>query len=329
LRIIQRQVPLVERPYEHIARQLGQTGTQVMETVRLLRDRGVIREVSGLFDARLLGYRQVLVAFELSPERLDAGGAAVAEHPGVSHCYAREGSRYNLWFTLAVSGESTLGLEATAERLAQQTGAGARLLLPSLRRYKLRVEFFGGSDRDDDEFAVSEPQEQAVLSDDDRRTIPALQMDLPCRERPFEPLAQAAGVTVAALLARAEGLQARGCLRRFCALLHHRAAGAAANVMVVWRVEEGAADAAGSKCAALDAVSHCYLRPTAGDWPYNLYTMVHGRSHADAELAIAEIVAVTGLRERCELWTTREYKKKRIILLDDRERQWELAQTPP
>jgi len=99
--------------------------------------------------------------------------------------------------------------------------------------------------------------------------------------------------------------------------------GAKANLLVAWRVEPAAADAGGAKCARLPAVSHCYLRPTSPDWPYNLYTMIHGRNREDCRMTVREIVATTQLREHVELWTVKEYKKERIALFSEEEMRWE------
>lgn len=331
LRVLQRQVPLTERPFAQIARELGRDDAWVLARVRDLRAGGAIREISGIFDAAAMGYRQALVAMAVDPARLDEAGERVAEHPGVSHCYGRRGAKYNLWSTLAVSPKSKLGLEATAARLSELCTASSYLVLPTIKRYKLKVEFFGGnaSTHASDVSPTapnSEPMPQAAppsLTEEETRAVRALQIDLPCCEEPFVELAKHAAVSVARLLEIAGDLEARGLTRRYAAVLHHRAAGAEANVMVAWRVEPAAADAAGALCASVAAVSHCYLRPSALDWPYNLYTMIHGRSREDCQLAIDELAAVTGLGERCELWTDREYKKQRMRLFDQREREWE------
>jgi len=144
---IQLGVPLVREPFAQLARELGCDEPRVMAHLsRLGGPEGIVREISGIFDAASLGYRLSLVAFELANERLDTAGEIVAAHPGVSHCYARSG-RYNLWFTLAVSPVSKLGLEGTVGILADRCRARRRLILPALRRYKLNVFLSPALDR--------------------------------------------------------------------------------------------------------------------------------------------------------------------------------------
>ena len=250
-----------------------------------LRKQGILRRISGLFDAYALGYEQALVAFAIPANAIDRGGEVVAEHPGVSHCYQRS-SRYNLWATLAVGPGSSLALAATAQRLAELAGADAHMTLPTIKRYKLDARF-GPHVREADgapskPAAVYTPPVRAIpVTDAQKRAIRALLTDLPLIDDPFATLAQDAGMSADDLLVHAADFLAAGIMRRYAAVVDHRAAGAAANVLVAWRVDETAADAAGLRCAARDQVSHCYLRPAAEDWPYTLYTMVHGPSRQD------------------------------------------------
>jgi len=38
-------------------------------------------------------------------------------------------------------------------------------------------------------------------------------------------------------------------------------------------------------------VSHCYERPRRATWPYNLYTMIHGRDRASCERVASRLHA--------------------------------------
>ena len=71
------------------------------------------------------------------------------------------------------------------------------------------------------------------------------------------------------------------------------------------------------------AVSHCYLRPVYEDWPYNLYTIVHGRSVDECESLINDLALDTGLEQKQALYPTREYKKARISLFATEADEWE------
>ena len=333
---IQTSVPLVADPWRLLADELGVEEEDVLRRVTAMRHEGVIRRIGGVFDATRLGYRQTLLALSVDAERLDRAAAVVAGHPGVSHCYSRS-DEFNLWATPAVSPESTLGLETTLQTLASRCGAKAYLNLPVKQRFKLAVRF-GGVRSIADPFgtkcgvsqtpsgrnAKERPGKVLPLSDEQRRAVLALQLDLSLEARPFDAVARKAGVpAVDELLVQAADLQAMGVLRRYSAVLHHAAAGAKANVLVAWRVPEDRAQLAGAAAAQHASVSHGYLRETAPDWPFNLYTMIHGLSRDDCLGVIHEIAATIGNPERRELWTIREYKKSPVQFFSPAEAEWE------
>ena len=57
-------------------------------------------------------------------------------------------------------------------------------------------------------------------------------------------------------------------------------------------------------------ISHVYYRPSAApDWPYELYTMVHGRSEQECLDVAQELIATTPLREYAILKSLKELKK--------------------
>jgi len=319
LKLIQDSVPLVREPYAQIAAELGCDERGVLERIEALRKAALVREISALFDAEALGYAQLLVAMRVEARRLDAAGQTAAGHPGVSHCYGREGP-FNLWLTLACSPASTLGPLRTAELLAKLCGAERHMTLPVLRRYKLHVRFPAGKSPP---AAPPKRPATAALSDEQRRAVRALQANLPTRADPFAEIAAAAGLDADMLLVHAADFLAAGWMRRYAAVLHHHPAGARANLLAAWEVSDAAADAAAAKCTLLPAVSHCFLRPARGDWPYNLYTMIHGRSREDCQIVLQTIAATTSMSRRAELWTLKEYKKARIRLFDEGEAQWE------
>jgi len=331
LDVVQAGVPLLREPYAQIARRLGCDEQTVLERLAAMRGQNeTIREISGIFDAAAFGYEQVLAALAVPEGSLDKAGHMVAAHPGVSHCYGREG-RYNLWFTLATSARSELGVERTAGILARRAGAACHLVLPALRRYKLDVRFgvrqpaTVTDSPEAPEPPVGASGDRLKLTDEQVRAVKVLQTDLPNRQDPFAPLAVSVGIDPDTLLVHAADMLAGGLMRRYAATVYHRRVGAEANVLVAWLLGSVQADRAALSCARHRAVSHCYLRASAADWPYQLYTMIHGRDRAACRQTISELAAVTGLSERAELWTRQEYKKRRIALFSDEEAAWESA----
>lgn len=326
---VQRGVPLIPRPYGQLAAGLGATEEQVLARVEALGGPGgILREIVGIFDATALGYASTLAAARCDPVRLDEAGRTVAAHPGVSHCYARQGP-LNLWFTLVVPADSRLGLPGTLKLLAGRIGAQRMLSLRMLRRYKLDVRFEmarasqvpPARARDSIRRSLSVPA--ATPTAEQIRAIRALQRPLPTVPEPFAALAATEGLDADDLLVFAADFLAAGWMRRYAGVLRHRAAGAKVNVLVAWEVPRAKADVFAAQAAGLHAVSHCYLRAVAADWPYSLYTMIHGGSAEDVDRTIEAIVASAGDFPRVSLPTTSEYKKAAVRLFDPEFARWE------
>ena len=116
------------------------------------------------------------------------------------------------------------------------------------------------------------------------------------------------------LLAHCRRLKEQGVMRRFGASVKHRAVGYRANAMVCWVSPPDRVEEVGGVMASFAEVSHCYQRETHPSWPYNIYTMVHGRSEQELNATIENISHETGIVEYKILHTVRELKKERVKL---------------
>jgi len=148
-----------------------------------------------------------------------------------------------------------------------------------------------------------------VLSDLEKKVILALQRDLEIKPRPFKDLADQLGLEEEELLSTIQGLMARGYIRRFGATLRHQKSGYEANALVAWAIPEARLQAIGQKLAAQRAVTHCYARTPAPSWPYNLYTMIHGRTREDCVNIAARMAAEIGIEDYEMLFSETELKK--------------------
>ena len=99
--------------------------------------------------------------------------------------------------------------------------------------------------------------------------------------------------------------------------------GIAANAMGVWVVRPEEAEAFGKTAATFKAVSHCYLRRSYPDWPFNMFTMVHAATAGECEAVLAAISRETGITEYTALYSTKEYKKQRVRYFTDDVERWE------
>ena len=134
-----------------------------------------------------------------------------------------------------------------------------------------------------------------MLTPFDQRLIAATQAGLPLVPRPYAAVAAQLGVSSDVVRERLAGMLRTGLIRRIGAVPNHYRLGFIANGMTVWDVADARVDELGEKVGALECVSHCYRRPRAlPQWPYNLFAMVHGRSHAEVERGAALIHGLLG-----------------------------------
>lgn len=147
------------------------------------------------------------------------------------------------------------------------------------------------------------------ISELDKAVVRALQGDFPLVEEPYKALAEQVGISEEDFLERVEKLAKEKKIRKMGAVLRHREMGYAANVLVAWEVPRERLDEIATFMAGAPAVSHCYDRTTAPDWPYNLYTMIHGHSREECERIAGELGEATGIKNRVMLYSKREWKK--------------------
>jgi siroheme decarboxylase len=300
---------------------------RVLARVRELIDDRIIRQVTPIYDTRALGYGSMLVAARVDPEHPWRAAKIVNSHPGVSHNYLRNHD-FNMWFTIAVEEGSKLGLQGTLDVLQELTGAESIRQLPTLKLFKIRMdlEMEGGTEQLASAGVAAEPAElgRQPYDDLDRAVILATQGDMPVVPEPYAGAAAELGVPVDTLIEHLQGMVERGLLRRVAAILFHRRAGFSANGMGVWRVPEDRVLDIGPRMAAFRGISHCYQRPTYEDWPYQLFTMAHGRSKEECDAVLDAIAdSVPDLQDRATLYSSTEFKKIRLLYFTDDFRAWE------
>lgn len=312
LNLVQGNFPVVERPYLALGEKLKISEEEILQRIKELKRKRILRQISAIFDSRRLGYDGSLVAMKVEPSRIEEAAKVVNRHPGVSHNYERNHD-FNIWFTITI--HKSNNLEAEVDRLHRETRALTTRILPTLKLFKIGVNFDMEGAEDPakkEEIKGAVVRDEIPVTESDIVSIRALQKDFPVAERPFEILAGECGKTEASLLEDAQKFLKEGHMRRFGAVLFHRNSGFSANGMGVWKVPEERIETLGPKMAAFRAVSHCYQRPTYPDWPYSIFTMVHGRSREECEKVLQEISKETNLTDYACLYSTTEFKKVRV-----------------
>ena len=135
---IQSDFPITARPYAVLGKDLGLTEDQVLERVRGLRERGVIRRIGGNFSSHRLGYSSTLCAARVPEDKIDHFVRCVNEYDGVTHNYRRNHD-LNVWFTfIAPSMEE---IEQSLREITQATGVDEIYNMPAERTFKIKVDF--------------------------------------------------------------------------------------------------------------------------------------------------------------------------------------------
>jgi len=136
------------------------------------------------------------------------------------------------------------------------------------------------------------------LTELDKNIIRELQKGLPISTRPFDAVSEKLDISEQELLERLKFFKEKGIIRRFGARVNHQKSGYRENIMTVWKLPEDRTEEVGTFIAGYRQVSHCYLRPELEGFPYNLYSMIHGKKEGECSKVIKDISQKTGMSIR-------------------------------
>ena len=122
-------LPLVARPYQELAAQLGMAPAEVMSRLQRMLDSGVIRRIGAVPNHYAIGYAaNGMSVWDVHDERVDELGQQVGALDFVTHCYRRPRRLpdwpYNLF--AMVHGRNRDEVAAKLETIAALLGAASR-----------------------------------------------------------------------------------------------------------------------------------------------------------------------------------------------------------
>lgn len=132
----QRDLPLVPKPFAHIAEQLGVSEEQVITALLALQTEGVVSRVGPVFTPRRVG-ASTLAAMAVPEQHLTAVAQQVSDYLEVNHNYQRE-HHYNLWFVATAASQEQLN--TVLAEIEQQTGLPV-MRLPLIADYHIDLAF--------------------------------------------------------------------------------------------------------------------------------------------------------------------------------------------
>ena len=140
---IQGGLPLTPRPFALIAERLGTDEETVLDSVRDLQARGIIKRFGVVVHHHELGFRaNAMVVWDVPDESVDAIARRLAEDPAVTLCYRRPrrmpGWPYNLF--CMIHGQDRRSVQEKISALRRATGIHELpyCVLFSRRRFKQR-----------------------------------------------------------------------------------------------------------------------------------------------------------------------------------------------
>ena len=147
IRALQGPMAAVERPYDEAAAELGISTERMLERLRGMVDRKILRRVAAILYHRRAGFSaNGMGVWKVPEDEIMETGARMASFRGVSHCYQRP--TYEDWpysvFTMA-HGRSKQECDAVLDSIAEDCGIGpdGRATLYSSTEYKkIRLRYF-------------------------------------------------------------------------------------------------------------------------------------------------------------------------------------------
>jgi DNA-binding Lrp family transcriptional regulator len=128
--------------------------------------------------------------------------------------------------------------------------------------------------------------------------IDVISNGLPLVSRPYEVISQQLRCSEIRVLEVLQRLMQRGDIKRFGVVVRHRKLGYRANGMVVWNIPDDRIKELGRCIGRYEFVTLCYQRPRRlPDWPYNLFSMVHGHDRDEVIGQVGLIVEQCGLQD--------------------------------
>lgn len=122
-------LPLVPRPYDRLAEQLGCSSLEVKERLARMLDSGLVRRIGAVPNHYALGYRfNGMTVWDVDDAKVDELGVAVGQLSFVTHCYRRP-RRLPLWpynLFAMVHSSNREDADAMVSRIAELLGEACR-----------------------------------------------------------------------------------------------------------------------------------------------------------------------------------------------------------
>ena len=299
--VIQSDFPIVNRPFKVIAERIGISEREVIDSILSMMNEGIIRIFGPVFDARKLGYVSTLVAARVDKNSVNECAVAMLDINEITHNYLRD-NEFNLWFTITALNSDIM--DSIIKLIDTFHGVKKVLTLPVRKVFKINAVWKTGKSETK---KIDYEAEVPPLDKTGKIIVRALQNQFPVFENPFRVIADTTGINESTIIETINSWLSSGTIRRFGARLNHKKIGFTCNILAAWSGKD--LERWGNKFAESPDISHCYLRKSYEEWPYELYTMGHARSEAEANDKLKSMREFAQDSDMVALKTLQELKK--------------------
>ncbi|NPB00256.1 MAG: Lrp/AsnC family transcriptional regulator [Crenarchaeota archaeon] len=229
---LQYNFPLTERPFHDIALKLDTDPEKIIETVRSLREKGIIRRIGSVLNYRSRNLKAALVALRVSEKYIDNVIEHINNLGGVSHNFLREHD-LNIWFV--IKRQSMEDIVKIIREICSQYSINEYAILESVKTYRLDVRFdlYRGISR----AKILRQEDPPKLEQVSKIPIEALRelMNIDIVERPFRKISEKYLIDEKVLIDEIKKLINLHVLRDFYAVLDQSNIGFRINSMIIIR----------------------------------------------------------------------------------------------
>jgi len=136
LNILQENFPLVSEPFKFVAEKTGLAEEEVIDILKELKEKGIIRYFGASINSHKLGYITCLCATSIPENKIEIA-YKIAKFPEITHAYLRD-HKLNFWFTTVTKSQKEL------EKLCKNLEKTFKIKIkkfPALKKFKVKAVF--------------------------------------------------------------------------------------------------------------------------------------------------------------------------------------------
>ncbi|BCU70558.1 Lrp/AsnC family transcriptional regulator [Stygiolobus caldivivus] len=303
--------PFDERPFRVIGERLGINENDVVNTVKELVDKEVIKRIGMYVSFRAKGMESALIASDIPPENLEKFRKIALGIKDLTHNFIRNHPKYNVWYVLKAENRELLNRKI-AELMAE-VGCKDYVILYSKKSLKLSVKYDvirGVS------YAENQPIHEKIPTAEElgiqKELLRELSYPLPIIERPFQKISEKFNLKESELVELIKELYDKGVIKDYGATINGEKVGITENAMMLINSED-----LESSCyniaSKLREATHVVLRESNTSWDYLCYAMIHARNKEIISEVARKALSITNAKSYMLLFSLENLKPGIVI----------------